>query len=132
MRDVCIKSDSEELVRHLYLEAAKMVKYGRVTETQALEMITLNPALELGLDHRLGSIEVGKDADIALFNAHPFDTFARCELSLIDGEVWFERKEPGGRPRPSRGATTPPCPPPRPTCWRKRSTCPATRTARTP
>ena len=88
---VCIKSDSEELVRHLYLEAAKMVRYGSVPEAKALEMITLNPALELGLDHRMGSLEVGKDADIALFNAHPFDSFARCELALIDGEVRFQR-----------------------------------------
>ncbi len=99
---VCIKSDSEELVRHLYLEAAKMVKYGAVTEGQALEMITLNPARELGLEHRLGTIEVGKDADIALFNAHPFDTFARCQISLVDGEVRFLRKEADGKfaPRP--------------------------------
>ena len=69
--NVCIKSDSEELIRHLNLEAAKMVKYGGVTEAQALAMITINPARELGLEQRLGSIEVGKDADIALFNAHP-------------------------------------------------------------
>ena len=85
--NVCIKSDSEELIRHLNLEAAKMVKYGGVTEDQALAMITINPARELGLEQRLGSIEVGKDADIALFNGHPFDAFARCELALIDGEV---------------------------------------------
>jgi imidazolonepropionase-like amidohydrolase len=99
---VCIKSDSEELVRHLNLEAAKMVKYGGVTETQALEMITINPARELGLDARLGSLEVGKDGDIVLFNAHPFDAFARCELALIDGEVWFQREEKEGTfaPRP--------------------------------
>ncbi|MBX6311857.1 MAG: amidohydrolase family protein [Isosphaeraceae bacterium] len=90
---VCIKSDSEELVRHLNLEAAKMMKYGGVPEAKALEMITLNPARELGLEHRLGSIEVGKDADIVLFNAHPFDSYARCQLALIDGEVRFQRKE---------------------------------------
>ena len=98
---VCIKSDSDELVRHLNLEAAKMVKYGNVTEAQALEMITLNPARELGLEHRIGSIEVGKDADIALFNAHPFDSFARVEMSLIDGEVYFQRhrdESPSRRP----------------------------------
>ncbi len=94
---VCIKSDSDELVRHLYLEAAKMIKYGGVSEQQALAMITLNPARELGLEHRLGSLEVGKDADIALFNAHPFDSFARCQLALIDGEVWFQRREPESR-----------------------------------
>ena len=93
---VCIKSDDAELMRHLNLEAAKMVKYGGVSETQALAMITINPARELGLDGRLGSIEVGKDADIALFNGHPFDAFSRCELSVIDGEVYFQRHEPGG------------------------------------
>jgi len=93
---VCIKSDDAELMRHLNLEAAKMVKYGGVSESQALAMITINPARELGLDSRLGSIEVGKDADIVLFNGHPFDAFSRCELSLIDGEVFFQRREPGG------------------------------------
>ena len=93
---VCIKSDDAELMRHLNLEAAKMVKYGGVSESQALAMITINPARELGLDGRLGSIEVGKDADIVLFNGHPFDAFSRCELALIDGEVFFQRHEPGG------------------------------------
>ena len=93
---VCIKSDDAELMRHLNLEAAKMVKYGAVSESQALAMITINPARELGLDGRLGSIEVGKDADIVLFNGHPFDAFSRCELALIDGEVFFQRHEPGG------------------------------------
>ncbi|WP_169980404.1 amidohydrolase family protein [Tautonia rosea] len=101
---VCIKSDSGEEVRHLSVEAAKMVRYGGVTEDQALAMITLNPARELGLDHRLGSIEVGKDADIALFNAHPLDGFAQCQLTLIDGEVAFQRYHgkdgPILRPRP--------------------------------
>jgi len=94
---VCIKSDSDEVIRHLNLEAAKMVKYGGVTEAQALAMITMNPARELGLQDRLGSIEVGKDADIAFFNAHPFDAFARCELSLIEGEVWFQRLDKDGK-----------------------------------
>ncbi|MEJ7639546.1 MAG: amidohydrolase family protein, partial [Singulisphaera sp.] len=106
-----IKSDSEELVRHLYLEAAKMVKYGggAVTEAEALAMITINPAREIGLEDRIGSIEVGKDADLAVFNAHPLDGYARCELTLIDGEVWFQRHEPGGRlaARPGDHATMP-------------------------
>ena len=64
---VCIKSDDAELMRHLNLEAAKMVKYGGVSEAQALAMITINAARQLGLDGRLGSIEVGKDADIVLY-----------------------------------------------------------------
>lgn len=101
---VCIKSDSEELHRHLYLEAAKMIKYGGVSEQQALAMITLNPARELGLDHRMGSIELGKDADIAVFNGHPFDAFSRCELVLIDGEVRFQRFPKDGKPQPGPGA----------------------------
>jgi len=107
--NVCIKSDSEELNRHLNLEAAKMVKYGGVSEAQALAMITLNPARELGLDRRLGSIEVGKDGDIALFNAHPFDAFSRCELALIDGEVYFQRPQPDGKlhARPGNHQTMP-------------------------
>ncbi len=93
---VCIKSDDAELMRHLNLEAAKMVKYGGVSEAQALAMITINAARQLGLDSRLGSIEAGKDADIVLYNGHPFDAFSRCEMALIDGEVFFQRYEPGG------------------------------------
>ena len=93
---VCIKSDDAELMRHLNLEAAKMVKYGAVSEAQALAMITINAARQLGLDGKLGSIEAGKDADIVLFNGHPFDAFARCEMAMIDGEVYFQRYEPGG------------------------------------
>lgn len=110
---VCIKSDSEELVRHLYLEAAKMVRYGGVGEAQALAMVTLNPAKELGIDHRVGTLEVGKDADIALFNGHPFDTFSRCQITLVDGEVRFQRKEeaktaarPGPKTMPGPDAFT--------------------------
>ncbi|WP_435010991.1 amidohydrolase family protein [Tundrisphaera lichenicola] len=98
-----IKSDSEELIRHLHLEAAKMVKYGGLPEDQALAMITINSARELGLDRRIGSIEVGKDADIAIFNAHPFDGFARCELALVDGEVQFQRKSKDGKLVPRAG-----------------------------
>ena len=107
---VCIKSDSEELVRHLYLEAAKMVKYGGVSEAQALAMITLNPARELGLDHRLGTLEVGKDGDVALFNGHPFDTFSRCQMTLVEGEPRFLRKETDGKFAPRPGPKTMPGP----------------------
>lgn len=93
--DANIKSDSAELIRHLNLEAAKMVKYGGATEEQALAYVTISPARQIGLDDRLGSLEVGKDADIALFNAHPFDAFSRCEMTLIDGEVYFQRPADG-------------------------------------
>jgi imidazolonepropionase-like amidohydrolase len=89
--DVCMKSDSNELMRHLYQEAAKARKYGNVAEDDCLKMITLNAARQLGLDKRIGSIEVGKDADLAIFNAHPLDSFARCEMTLVEGEVYFQR-----------------------------------------
>jgi imidazolonepropionase-like amidohydrolase len=89
---VCIKSDDAELMRHLYQEAAKVVKYGGMTEDQALATITINAAAQVGLEGRLGSIEPGKDADLAIFNAHPLNGFARCEITLVDGEVYFERR----------------------------------------
>ncbi len=90
---VCLKSDSNELMRHLYQEAAKCVKYGGMTEKAALETITLNGAKQLGLDKRLGSLEVGKDGDLAIFNGHPLNSYARCEMSIVEGEVYFQRSE---------------------------------------
>mgnify|MGYP001197586929 FL=1 len=90
--NVVIKSDDRELIRHLYQEAAKPVRYGNMAPDRALATITLNSARELGLDKRMGSIEVGKDADLAIFNAHPLNSFARCEMTLIDGEVYFSRR----------------------------------------
>jgi len=86
-----IKSDDGELVRHLNLEAAKSVKYGGMAEEKALAMVTINAARELGIDHRTGSIEVGKDADLAIFDAHPLDTLSQVRLTLVNGEVQFQR-----------------------------------------
>ncbi len=86
-----IKSDDWELIRHLYLEAAKTIRYGNMPPDAALQTITLNPAKELGLADRLGSIEVGKQADLAIFSGHPFNAFSRCEQTLIAGEVYFSR-----------------------------------------
>ncbi|MCH7988327.1 MAG: amidohydrolase family protein, partial [Planctomycetes bacterium] len=90
--NVVIKSDDRELIRHLYLEAAKTVRYGNMHPDHALQTITLNPARELGLDERMGSIEVGKEANLAIFNGHPLNAFSRCEMTLIDGEVYFSRE----------------------------------------
>jgi imidazolonepropionase-like amidohydrolase len=90
---VCLKSDDNELMRHLNQEAAKLVKYCGFTPEEALHTITLNPAKQLGLDGRLGTIEVGKDADLAVFNGHPLNSYARCEMTLIEGEVYFQRAE---------------------------------------
>jgi imidazolonepropionase-like amidohydrolase len=90
---VCLKSDDSELMRHLYQEAAKCIKYGGMSEAEAFKTITLNPAKQLGLDKKVGSIEVGKDADLAIFNGHPLNTFSRVEMTLVEGEVYFQRSE---------------------------------------
>jgi imidazolonepropionase-like amidohydrolase len=91
--NVVLKSDDAELIRHLYLEAAKMVRYGGAAPDAALRMITLNSARELGLEGRMGSIEPGKDADLAIFSGHPLSAFSRCEMTIIDGEVYFVREK---------------------------------------
>jgi imidazolonepropionase-like amidohydrolase len=88
---VSVNSDSGERVRRLYQEAAVGMKYGDMSETDALKMITLNPARQLGVDSMVGSIEVGKQADLAIFSAHPFAPEARVEMTLVDGKVYFDR-----------------------------------------
>jgi imidazolonepropionase-like amidohydrolase len=90
---VSINSDSAEETRHLNQEAAKAMKYGGLTEEQALRLITINPALQLGIDKRVGSIEVGKDADLVLYSAHPLSTFAIPQRVLVDGVVYFDREK---------------------------------------
>lgn len=90
---VSLNSDSGELMRHLNDEAAKTMKYGGMTEDQALAMITINPAKQLAIDDRVGSIEVGKDADLALFNKHPLSNYARVEKVFIDGQEYFDREK---------------------------------------
>ena len=89
---VTINSDSDERARRLYQEAAKAIKYGGASEEEALKMITLNAAWQLGIDGQVGSIDVGKDADLAIFNAHPFSPAARVEMTLIDGRKFFDRQ----------------------------------------
>lgn len=88
---VSINSDDDERMRRLNLDAAKIMKYGDVPEEEALKMVTLNPAKQLGIDKRTGSIEVGKDADIVIWTAHPFSVYSRVETTMIEGEVYFDR-----------------------------------------
>lgn len=88
---VSINSDDDERMRRLNIEAAKVIKYGNVPEEDALKMITLNPAKQLGIDKRTGSIEVGKDGDIAIWTGHPFSVYSRVETTIIEGEVLFDR-----------------------------------------
>ncbi len=90
---VSINSDSDERMRRLNLDAAKTMKYGGVPEEEALKMITLNPARQLGIDKRTGSIEQGKDADIVVWNMHPFSPYSHPELTMIEGETYFDRAQ---------------------------------------
>jgi len=85
-----INSDSAEVMRHLNLEAAKSLRYGGLTPSDALGLCTLNAAIQLGIDQHVGTIEPGKLADLAVFDAHPLDTFSKCVLTFIDGEVFFQ------------------------------------------
>jgi imidazolonepropionase-like amidohydrolase len=88
---VSLNSDSDELARRLYWDAAKAIKYGDVSEAEALAMITINPARQLGIERSVGSLEPGKDADVAVFSAHPFSPDARVELTFVDGVAYFDR-----------------------------------------
>ena len=88
---VSINSDSDERMRRLNLDAAKVEKYGGVPEEEALKMITLNPAKQLGIDKRTGSIEVGKDGDIVIWSEHPFSVYSHPEITMIEGVVYFDR-----------------------------------------
>ncbi|PYV19732.1 MAG: amidohydrolase [Acidobacteria bacterium] len=87
---VSINSDSAEEARHLNQEAAKCVKYGGLSEQEALQLVTLNAARQLRIDNRVGSIDVGKDADLAVYNGHPLSVYAVVQKVLIDGTVYFD------------------------------------------
>ena len=86
-----INSDSGELIRHLFHEAAKTQRYGGLSDDEALSLITINPARQLGIDAKVGSIEVGKDADIAIFSNHPLSVYAIPQMTIVDGIVRFDR-----------------------------------------
>ena len=92
--NTCIVSDSGDVIRRLYGEAAKVVGYSGVSADEALAMITINPARALEIDHLCGSIEVGKHADLAIFDRHPLDSFTRCVMTLIEGRVEFDIENP--------------------------------------
>jgi len=93
---VSFKSDSKELARRLNTEAAKAVKYGGMSEEEALNLVTINPAKQLGIDHRIGSLEPGKDADFVIWSGHPLSTYTMCEQTWIDGRKYFDREEDMG------------------------------------
>ena len=89
---VSFNSDDAELGRHMNHEAAKAVKYGGLDPHTALQFVTLNPAKQLRIDNRVGSLEIGKDADFVLWNGSPLSVRARCEQTWIDGRKYFDRQ----------------------------------------
>ncbi len=89
---VSINSDDAEEATHLNQEAAKSMKFGGLSHDEALKMVTLNPAIQLGIDKRVGTIDVGKDADLAIYNRDPLSAYAIVQKTLIDGRVFFDRQ----------------------------------------
>lgn len=85
-----INSDSGDYIRHLYHQAGKTQRYGQLTDNEALRLITLNPAIQLGIEDRVGSLEKGKDGDIAIFSAHPLSVYAVPQMTIVDGVVRFD------------------------------------------
>lgn len=90
-----INSDSGDYIRHLYHQAGKTQRYGDLTDDEALALITINPAKQLGIDDRVGSIEVGKEADIVIFKNHPLSIYGVPQKTIVDGVVYFDiEKDP--------------------------------------
>lgn len=90
---VSFNSDSNEMARRMNTEAAKAVRYGGVSEVDALKFVTINPAKQLRIDNRVGSLETGKDADFVIWSGHPLSTYSICEQTWIDGRRFFDRQE---------------------------------------
>jgi len=90
---VSINSDSSERIRRLFNDAAKAMKYGDLSKEEALKLITINPAIQLGVEKIAGSLEVEKHGDIAIFNEHPLSAYTRCDMTIIEGEVYFDRAQ---------------------------------------
>lgn len=95
---VSINSDDAAEATHLNQEAAKSMLYGGMSHDEALKMVTLNPAIQLGIEKRVGTIDIGKDADLVIYNHDPMSAYAVVQKTLIDGRVYFDRdKEIAGR-----------------------------------
>ncbi|MCP4203376.1 MAG: amidohydrolase family protein [bacterium] len=90
---VSFNSDSSELARRMNLEAAKAVRYGGVPEEEALKFVTLNPAIQLGIEDRVGSLETGKDADFVIWSGDPLSSYSIVEQTWVDGRKYFDRAE---------------------------------------
>jgi imidazolonepropionase-like amidohydrolase len=89
---VSVNSDDAEEATHLNQEAAKTIKFGGLSHDEALKLVTLNPAIQLGIDKRVGTIDPGKDADLVIYNHDPLSAYAVVQKTLIDGRVYFDRQ----------------------------------------
>jgi imidazolonepropionase-like amidohydrolase len=88
-----VNSDDDGRARRLNVDAAKMIRFGGLTEQEALQTITINGAIQLGIDKKTGSIETGKDADVVIWTGNPLSVYSRVETTLIDGEIFFDRQK---------------------------------------
>lgn len=86
-----INSDSAERIRRLNIDAAKMMRYGGLSEDEAMALVTINGAKQLGVGDRTGSLEVGKDADVVIWTGHPLSVYSRVETTFVDGVPYFDR-----------------------------------------
>jgi imidazolonepropionase-like amidohydrolase len=91
-----VNTDGTSGTAAINIEAAKTMRYGGLTEAEALRLITINPAKQLGIDHRVGSIEVGKDADLVVWNGHPLSVYAKVDTTIVEGQVTFQRRDAFG------------------------------------
>ncbi|MCA9299793.1 MAG: amidohydrolase family protein, partial [Phycisphaerales bacterium] len=91
--NVSFNSDDANLARRMNLEAAKAVRYGGVSEEDALKFVTLNPAIQLGIDEHVGSLDVGKHADLVLWSGHPLSNYSVCQRTWVDGRTMFSLEQ---------------------------------------
>lgn len=91
-----INTDTSSGMTPVNLDAAKTMRFGGVPPEEAIKFVTINAAKQLGIDKMVGSLEVGKEADIAIWTGHPLSVFSRCDMTLIDGEVYYQRRDAFG------------------------------------
>lgn len=96
-----VNTDGTSGTTAIALDGAKSMRFGGLTEQQALQLVTINPAKQLGIAHRTGSIEVGKDADLVIWDGHPLSVYSRVNTTIIEGEVMFQRRDAFGVDRAS-------------------------------
>lgn len=101
-----INTDTSSGMTPVNLDAAKSMRFGGVPPEEAIKFVTINPAKQLGIDKMVGSLEVGKEADIAIWSGHPLSVFSRCDMTLIDGEVYYQRRDAFGLDASSKRLST--------------------------